>query len=465
MILVIPFHAGDEPLAFKNVSWIADLDKSINAECLLSYDKTTTPDRVAAIAEKVFTKVHRFQYNCPPKRKWPQAPNWAFHECAWHMQNNFKGKSWLWLESDCVALKSGWFEAIRKCHEEGGKPFTGHWNYQTKVWNGVSVYPWNTPEYGTRLMLVENNPWDVHASSDIFPYLNIANHLFQHIWEDHDTKEAYTFPNQETVRRVLRPGVVLFHRCKDGTLIDRLKNRDNLDIPQSTFVHGGDIGDLIYALPTMKALGGGNLALVPYKVREPFTEAKAQRIIPLLTKQGYLGEIEYMAEPPQAIYNFNSFRTRYRNGKSLASIQSEMFGLNGETVINPWITVDRTVKAGDYSVIIHRSARYHNPKFPWKQVVQKYGSKALFVGIEREWSVFTKEFGHVEYHRTADFLELARLIAGAKLFIGNQSAPYAIAEGLKRPAILESCSSALDCQFQRPNLQNDPNGKITLPEL
>lgn len=465
MILVLPFHSGDEPLAFKNVSWLAELDKRIDAECLLPYDTTTQPDRIAEVCKRVFTKVHTFQYNPPPIKKWPQASNWAFHECAWHIMQKFKGKPWLWLESDCVALKSGWFEAIRKCHEGGGKPFTGHWNYQTKVWNGVSVYPWNTPEFGTKLMLVENNPWDVHASSDILPNLNIANHLFQHIWHDHDTKEAYTFPNQETVRRVIRPGVVLFHRCKDGTLLDRLKGMDDLNVPSATFVHGGDVGDLIYALPTMKALGGGNLALVPHKVREPFNAAKAQRLVPLLKHQQYLAEVEFMEQVPQAIHNFNTFRKRLKSGKSLAATQSEMFGLNGETLRNAWLTVDRPIRAGDYSVIFHRSSRYHNPKFPWKQIVSKYGSKALFVGLEREWAAFNKDIGRVEYHRTADFLELARLIAGAKLFVGNQSAPYAIAEGLKQNAILESCPAALDCQFQRPNLQNDSSGKVTLPDL
>jgi hypothetical protein len=452
-------------LAFKNVSWIAELDNKINAECLLSYDTTTDPTRIAEVAGRLFTKVHQFKYNAPPKKKWPQAPNWAFHECAWHMQGNFRDRPWLWLESDCVPVRPGWFEAIKECHEKGGKPFTGHWNYQTKVWNGVSVYPWNTPNYGTKLMLVENNPWDVLASPDIYPHLNIANHLFQHIWHDDATKEAYTFPTQESARRTLRPGVVLFHRCKDGTLIDRLRGIEDLDVPTATFVHGGDIGDLIYALPTMKALGGGRLALVPFKVREPFNESKAQHIIPLLAKQGYIHSAEYFDKAPSAPHNFNSFRSRYKNGKTLASLQSEMFGLNGETVIHPWLTVDRPVRAGDFSVIIHRSSRYHNAKFPWKTVMQKYGGKALFVGMEREWSVFTKAFGKIEYHRTADFLELARVIAGAKLFIGNQSAPYAIAEGLKKPAILESCPAALDCQFSRPDLQNDPNGKIALPEI
>lgn len=154
-----------------------------------------------------------------------------------------------------------------------------------------------------------------------------------------------------------------------------------------------------------------------------------------------------------------------KRNKLLALVQSEMFGKNGHTTKEKWLRVDHPVRVGDYDVILHRSTRYQNPAFPWKAVLKKYGKRALMVGLEQEHSIFTQQFGKVEFHRTGDFLELARVIAGAKLFIGNQSAPYAIAEGLKMPAILEACPTALDCQFERPDLQNDPSGKVKLPEL
>ena len=52
---------------------------------------------------------------------------------------------------------------------------------------------------------------------------------------------------------------------------------------EKTFSHGGDTGDLIYALPTVKMLGGGRLRLVKaQQVREPFTPAKVESLRPLL---------------------------------------------------------------------------------------------------------------------------------------------------------------------------------------
>ena len=44
---------------------------------------------------------------------------------------------------------------------------------------------------------------------------------------------------------------------------------------------------------------------------------------------------------------------------------------------------------------------------------------------------------HLKWIQVNDFLELAGIIAGCKLFIGNQSFPFSIAEGLKVPRILE----------------------------
>jgi len=440
------------------------LDKTIDAECLLSYDTGTNPAQVQEVAERVFKKVHHFEYRIPPKRKWPDACNWAFQHAAWHVFQNFK-EPWLWVESDSVPLKAGWFQAIKECHEAGKKPFTGHWNHKTNVWNGVSVYPFNTPEFGQKLMLIVDNPWDVHASKEIRPHLNIANHLFQHIWMDEQTGQAWTFPDIETVRQVVRTEVVLFHRCKDGSLIDRLAGIETVAANgHPNFIHGGDVGDLIYGLPVIKHKGGGSLYLNHHSVREPFTEAKAKSLLPLLRLQPYIKHAEFSEHPP-AGQDFNRFRTFIRKGTSLAQAQLRMFKQPSDGANSKWLTVDHAVMIKDKPVIFHRSSRYHNAAFPWQKVVDKYGSQAVFIGLEREYQQFCKAFGPVEHHPTANYLEAARVIAGAKLFVGNQSSPYAICEGLKQNAILESCPSALDCQFERPNLQNDPNGNITLHDL
>jgi len=56
---------------------------------------------------------------------------------------------------------------------------------------------------------------------------------------------------------------------------------------------------------------------------------------------------------------------------------------------------------------------------------------------------------HAEYAITQDYLELAKLIAGADLFIGNQSSPMALTIGLGVPFIQETCLWTPDCLYPR----------------
>jgi hypothetical protein len=73
------------------------------------------------------------------------------------------------------------------------------------------------------------------------------------------------------------------------------------------------------------------------------------------------------------------------------------------------------------------------------------------IRLEEEYKDFCAECGQVEYLPTKTLLEAARAIAGSELFIGNQSAPYAIAEGLKHRSILEVCLWQPDCIYRRLN--------------
>ena len=51
----------------------------------------------------------------------------------------------------------------------------------------------------------------------------------------------------------------------------------------------------------------------------------------------------------------------------------------------------------------------------------------------------------IRHRPVKDFLEMASVIAGAKLFIGNQSFPFSLAEALKVNRLLE-------VHFQCPNV-------------
>ena len=86
-------------------------------------------------------------------------------------------------------------------------------------------------------------------------------------------------------------------------------------------------------------------------------------------------------------------------------------------------------------IIINRTQRYaYNPDFAWGLLK---GNDCVFVGLRDEWRAFCRDFFPVAYYPTDTLLELARIVAGAELFLGNQSFAFAIAEGLDLPRRLE----------------------------
>lgn len=212
----------------------------------------------------------------------------------------------------------------------------------------------------------------------------------------------------------------------------------------------GDLGDLLYSLPTIEALSGKypcELVLYPGTAREPFFPLKVERVRGFFQSLPYVGAVRFSDKPEGIV--LDGWRKRYRNGWNLADIISSAFGFPHSDRRKPWATVADPYQAAP--VVIHRSPRYQTDSFPWGAVVERFGERAVFVGSEDEHGAFTKKFGHVRHFPTGTLLSLAQVIAGCSLFIGNQSAPRALAEALKRPVWVEQFRACQNTHFERPD--------------
>lgn len=250
-----------------------------------------------------------------------------------------------------------------------------------------------------------------------------------------------------------------------------------------TFYHSGDFGDIIYALPTMRALGGGILILGPelnlssrVKLRQSMTRDSVAMFRPLLELQPYVHEVRFAARQPKVNFDLNIFREELfkqfdnmRAGQrmlNLAECHLKQFRLSLQDCQNGWLVVDRETRDEDRPVVIHRSSRWRNPDFPWPRILEQYGDRAVFVGLPLEHEFFCADFGvELPFVPTKDFLELARVIAGSSLYIGNQSLPYAIAEGLKKNSLLEVWPEGPNCYFQRKNANYGLGKNVYIPKL
>lgn len=217
----------------------------------------------------------------------------------------------------------------------------------------------------------------------------------------------------------------------------------------ASFGSSGDFGDVIYLLPIIQENGGGNLWLYD----RPWTKQISSRyriIEPLLSAQSYLKNVA-LNDGEGVDFDFSTFRSMYRPDQSLTASQGshgkKEYGLKVPKGDKAWLTAPASEESKG-RVVVARSPRYHNNMFPWTKVLAHYGESVLFIGLKEEHDAFCKAFGvKVEHRPVKDFLEIASLIAGSDLFIGNQSSPYAVAEGLKHPRVLECNLRVPDCVY------------------
>jgi hypothetical protein len=233
------------------------------------------------------------------------------------------------------------------------------------------------------------------------------------------------------------------------------------------FGHSGDLGDAVYALPTVRAAGGGVLYLYhqPGKTWHGMDADRAASLRSLLIVQPYVDDVIFCPDghPPGATdHDLNGFRDHGRPGRNLADMHLATHGLGPEHRDALWLVVDRPVT--ETAVVFARSARCRNESFPWRRVWEAYRGMAGFVGTAHEHEDFCRSVGAVPLIPTANLLDVARVIAGSRLFVGNQSCPAAIAEGLKWPMVLEVYPPLPNCCFERPGRIDARDDAVEVPD-
>lgn len=232
------------------------------------------------------------------------------------------------------------------------------------------------------------------------------------------------------------------------------------------FRHSGDVGDVIYALPTIRALGGGVLRFgIRPDTRQPMTAQAYAPLVPLLLQAtDYVALVEPWAELMTSTFlDLDRFREHVLPGRNLADSHLVAFGLDTVHRDRPWLTTVDPLQIAP--VVFHRSQRSQNERFPWARIYRKHSKSAVFVGLPHEHALFCDCVGPVRHFPTPDLYQLARVIAGCKIYVGNQSAPLAIAEGLKVRLMAEHPVGSAQCRFDRPGALFEVNETTAIPEL
>jgi ADP-heptose:LPS heptosyltransferase len=232
------------------------------------------------------------------------------------------------------------------------------------------------------------------------------------------------------------------------------------------FKISGDLGDVIYSLPIMRYYGGGDLYLnynylptiigITHAPPRGLKEEHSRLLYRLLIKQDYVESVKVYNNENIDV-NMDLFRERcnYFFGKGNIKKEGNLckciltsVGVPFGESDKPWLYAEAKHVA---NVVFNRSFRWKDKKFNYSKYIDKYRDSCVFVGFLEEWHEFCKDFGNIEYYKIKDFWDLACVIKGASLFIGNQSAAMSIAIGLGKRHIQEKHPTQPDCVFNSRN--------------
>lgn len=231
---------------------------------------------------------------------------------------------------------------------------------------------------------------------------------------------------------------------------------------ETSFKHSGNIGDIIYSLPTVFELAKNGKAHLYLQTGQPAVYEKdfhplgnttlndkmVQMLKPLLLRQPKIATLEtYNGLPID--YDLDLFRTysfSLDNG-NITHWYFNVFGIYYDTSV-PWLIAPKDEQYSD-TIVIARSHRYRSPMVNYS-FLAKYPNK-IFIGVKEEFDDMRESIPDLVHKPVNDFLEMAIIINSCRLFIGNQSFPFSLAEALKARRLLEVYHKAPNVIVQGKN--------------
>ena len=214
------------------------------------------------------------------------------------------------------------------------------------------------------------------------------------------------------------------------------------------FVHSGPSGDLFYSLAVIQKIAQTRKCNLFINVNKKFTyeyykhngdgylisDKNFDFIHPLLKKQKFLNIVK-KHENENIDVDLDLFRELPWNNTFTS--QKWFFHITGErTDLNlPYIFADYHPTFKN-RIVIQRSFRFRNLYINY-EFLKNY-EDPLFVGMQDEFDDLKKQIPNLEYYDPKSFYETAQIIKSSRFFIGNSSACFSVAEGLKVPRLLEA---------------------------
>jgi len=220
------------------------------------------------------------------------------------------------------------------------------------------------------------------------------------------------------------------------------------------FVHNGHLGDIVYSLLFLKNISIKNRKKIEYFIKVDNNDShlighpSGDKI--MLNRNAYLF-IKPLIES-QPYIKFLKYDESVENVADLSSVRNSVMNLSAGLITDwyskymqysidlseKWLKVnpkkDNQLKD---VVIVSRSERYLNISINYSFLNNL--KKVFFIGSKKEFNLFKSDFNlkNIKYLPLKNAYEAASIMCSSKIFIGNQSLFFSIAEGLKVTRALE----------------------------
>jgi hypothetical protein len=217
------------------------------------------------------------------------------------------------------------------------------------------------------------------------------------------------------------------------------------------FKHSGNAGDIIYSLNAIRSacILHDKDAILYLKLDEPIqlhpsfkhplggvmlNRYMFDNLRPLLLECDFIEDVVIYTNQ-KVDYDLDSFR---KIGFNLGAGDIKKWYLYAFPELQYYYSNDPIFinrDSGDY-IVLNRSERYNNGQIDYS-ILNQVQLPIYFVGTDTEFSIMKNIVWDLQHKKVANFLELKDFIAYSKLFIGNQSMCYAIAEQVNTNRLLE----------------------------
>jgi hypothetical protein len=236
LLVTLPYCNKDIAAAERLLKWIDELNTSLCHSLLLVGDSLVSRDKMKefkSIASRSFHDVEAIIVTVPTNRQaWGTATKAMFEHTASQVSQCYK-LPWLWLEPDCVPLKPTWLDELAYEYAFCPRRYMGAHVTASQLKSGPphmagpAIYPSNA--YAELVPYLNNGEhFDLCIAPHVLPRSSNTD-LIHHFWGTQELaptfKSAKLEGDPENVLTMahIKPGAVLWHRNKDGTLIDMIR--------------------------------------------------------------------------------------------------------------------------------------------------------------------------------------------------------------------------------------------------